>query len=220
MKHKIITFLGQEWPLLLIILAPLLVSFFFYPVMPDRVPSHWNFQGEIDGYMPRFSGSFFLPLMNIGLYLLFLILPIVDPKRQNYSQFSGAYKLIRYIIHVFFAYVYALTLAAALGYDTQVSRLIPLGMAILFIALGYSMRKIKHNYFVGFKLPWTLANEDVWDKTHRLGSTAMMVGGVFYLIGTFIPIVAESIYLIITSLFAPIVVTIIYSYWVFRQQPK
>lgn len=220
MAGKFISFIKKDWPILLIALIPLILAVYFYPQMPEKVPSHWNYQGEIDGYMSSFGGTFFLPLMNIGMYVLFLVLPMIDPKKANYSNFAGAYKLIRYIIHLFFAYVFGITLAAALGYEANVSRLIPYGMAFMLIGLGYAMRKIRHNYFVGFRMPWTLANEKVWDKTHRFGSTAMMIGGAIYLLGNLVPALAENFILFMVAIIGPILLTLVYSYWAFQQETK
>ncbi|KUO73507.1 MAG: hypothetical protein APF77_12180 [Clostridia bacterium BRH_c25] len=74
---------------------------YFYPALPDRVPSHWNIYGQIDGYSSRFFGAFGLPLMNIGLYVLFLITPYLDPKKKNYKAFEGSYWILRMVMHIF-----------------------------------------------------------------------------------------------------------------------
>lgn len=210
--------LKQDWPLWLLFAGMLIAALVLYPQMPDRVPSHWNARGEIDGYLPRFSGTFLIPLMNVGLYVIFLVLPKIDPRRANYQYFTSSYNLIRYALHLFMAGLFALTAAAALGYAVQVSRLVPVAVALLLIVLGFALRKVRHNYFVGFRVPWTLASETVWDKTHRVGSTLMMMGGALYLISSFFPALAQFPLIFMICVLGPVFVTLVYSYWVFRQE--
>ena len=77
--------LKRELPLILIILVSFAISIYFYPMMPDRVPTHWNFKGEVDGYSGKLTGTFMMPVTNLIMYGLFLVLPLVDPKKHNYK---------------------------------------------------------------------------------------------------------------------------------------
>jgi len=86
--------LRRDWPLLALLLGLLALGIYFYPQLPERVPSHWNVRGEVDGYSSRFFGAFGLPLMNLGIYVLMLVVPSLDPKRANYQRFAGAYNVI------------------------------------------------------------------------------------------------------------------------------
>ena len=164
----------REWPLLLILVIPFIVGVFLYPHMPEQIPIHWNVHGEADNYGPKLFGIFGLPLLNVGMYILFIVLPKIDPKRNDYMKFSNAYLAIRYALHLFFALLFALTIAATFGYQIQIGKWITAAAAIMFIVIGFSIGKVRHNYFVGFKYPWTLASEEVWIRTHRLGAKLML----------------------------------------------
>ena len=146
-------FLKQEWPLLAILLLTFLAAAAVYPMMPDQVPIHWNAAGQVDGYGSRAFGAFFLPVMNLGIYVLFLVLPKLDPRKENYAKFGSSYRFIRYTFHFFMVYIFVITLLASLGYGVSIDRLVPIGVALLFIVLGNYMGKIRHNYFVGFAFP-------------------------------------------------------------------
>ncbi|MDK2822203.1 MAG: hypothetical protein PWQ67_83 [Clostridia bacterium] len=210
-------FLKREWPFLIFLVIPLIIAFLVYPYMPEQVPTHWNTNGEIDRYSSKEFGTFFLPLLNIGLYILFILLPQLDPKRANYQKFASSYIFLRYTIHIFFILLFALIILTSLGYSIDIGLWISLGVAILFILLGNIMSRVRHNYFVGFKFPWTLANEDVWRKTHMLGSKLMVVGGVFALIGIFFTENNMRFIILMTGIFLPMVVTLIYSYLIFKK---
>jgi len=210
-------FLKREWPYLLLLIIPLLAAFFVYPYMPDMVPTHWNTQGEVDKYSSKEFGTFFLPLLNIGLYVLFIVLPQLDPKRANYQKFLGSYKIIRYSIHVFLILMFVLTVIASLGYSVDIGFWVAAGVAMLFIIMGNIMGRVRHNYFVGFRYPWTLANEEVWRKTHQVGSKAMVIGGVLALIGVLFTENNGRFIILMAGIFIPTVLTTIYSYLVFKK---
>ncbi|KPU43148.1 immunity protein SdpI [Oxobacter pfennigii] len=212
---KIAKTLKKDWILLLLILAGFCMSIYFYPALPDRVPSHWNIHGEIDGYMNRFWGAFLMPLMNAGFYFFFIFLPYLDPRKNNYNYFSSAYRAIRYMLHIFFVGIQIVTLMAALGYPIKIQVIVPAGVSLLFILLGNVMGKVKHNYFVGIRTPWTLSNEEVWRKTHRLAGPLWVAGGILCLILSFLNsrITSMLFFLVIVIIAA---VPTVYSYILFR----
>jgi len=213
-------FFKKEWPFLLLLAIPLIAAFLIYPYMPDMVPIHWNTQGEVDNYGSREFGTFFLPLLNIGLYVLFVVLPQLDPKKANYEKFLGSYKLIRYSIHLFIILTFGLTVFASLGYSVDIGLWVSSGVALLFIVMGNIMGRVRHNYFVGFRYPWTLANEEVWRKTHQAGSKAMVLGGVLALIGVVLTEDNIRFAILMAGIFAPVVFTTIYSYLLFKKVTK
>ncbi|NLT94952.1 MAG: SdpI family protein [Clostridia bacterium] len=213
-------FLKKEWFLLLILIIQLIAAIIIYPYMPDQVPTHWNMRGEIDDYSSKEFGTFFLPLMNIGLYVLFLALPHLDPKKANYDKFHGSYRLIRFATHIFFTFMFFITAAVSLGYSVDVGLWISVGVALLFIVMGNIMGRVRHNYFVGFRYPWTLANEEVWRKTHRFGSKAMVIGGVLALVGVVLTQDTARFIVLMVGLFIPTIITTVYSYLVFKNIEK
>lgn len=188
----------------------------FYPSLPDQVPTHWNIQGEVDGYSHKSVTSLIMPLLPLAIYVLMTITPKIDPKRQNYTKFGPSYDRIKNLIVIIMVGVTLLPLLAALGYNIKVDLLIRIFIPVLFIAIGNYMGKIKHNYFIGIKIPWTLASEEVWNKTHRLGGKLMVAGGIFALAGVFAPPTVGFI-MVMVGIFVPLILSMVYSYLEYRK---
>ena len=210
-------YLKRDWPILIILLIGLIAAVVLYPSMPDKVPIHWNFRGEVDNYGSREFGTFFLPALNVILYVLFLVMPNFDPKKENYRKFDSSYLTIRYSLHIFLALLFGLTAAASLGYPVDIGKWVAVGVALLFIAMGNIMGRVRNNYFVGFKFPWTLANEDVWKKTHQVGAKAMVAGGIFSLIGVILTSGSLSFVLLMAGIFIPMILVAVYSYLIYKR---
>jgi uncharacterized membrane protein len=211
--------LKKEWYIIILILATLAFGIYLYPQLPDKIPTHWNFQGEVDGWSGKAFGVFFFPLLNLILYPLMILLPRIDPRRQNYIYFSRAYTVIRVTLHFFFAIIYVISLLAALGYPLEISFIVKFFVSLLFVVLGNYMGKIKHNYFVGIKTPWTLANEEVWYKTHRLAAPLWVAAGILGMVLSFFQQIWAS-YIMFGSIIVIVVIPMVFSYLFYRQLGK
>lgn len=220
MKNGLKSYFVKEWALLLFLLVPFIVALVVYPLMPEVVPTHWNAQGQVDGYSGRVFGTFFLPLMNVGLYILLFFAPKLDPKKDNYASFASTYRVIRWMIHILMVVVYAVTLRAALGHAMDVGQWIPASVAIMFIVLGYTMRQVKFNYFVGIRVPWTLADEDVWNQTHTVASKWMMAGGVLALLSSVFLAGDLRMIVFMIGIMTPILAATVYSYILFQRKRR
>lgn len=211
--------LGRDWPLWILMAGFLGVAFFVYPRLPDQVPSHWNIHGQVDAYSGRFFGAFFEPLLAPALYLLLVLLPLVDPRKENYVRFATAYAFLRWALLIFLYALYVVSLLASLGYAVNTGLFVKAGVAVLFMIIGNFMGQLRHNYFVGIKTPWTLANEEVWRQTHRLGGRIWVLCGLGCLAlspfnGTW------SSYLYFALLMIMVVVPMVYSYIIFERQKR
>lgn len=208
--------LKKDWPLILLIALSFVLGFYVYPMLPDQVPSHWNFKGEIDGYSSAFWGAFGLPLMTLGFYLLFLVLPLIDPKKDNYQKFTRTYSIVKYVLTIFFFLLYLMIIGVSLGYPININRLVPKSITILLIIIGNYLSTVRHNYFIGIRTPWTLANEEVWTKTHRIGGRLWVYSGIISLIAQiFFPSWGNTLMFVLiigSSTFA-----IVYSWWYFQK---
>lgn len=187
--------------------------------VPDRIPVHWNAAGEVDGYGGRFAGLLLLPLVTLGMQILFLVLPAVDPWRANYAGFAKAYAIFRTALVAFLGAVFAATTLVSLGHHVDMARVIAVAMGLLFIVLGAFMRDVRPNWFVGIRNPWTLSSRRSWEQTHRLagwlfaasGAATLVCGivrptwGVFVMLGTILP---------------GVLVMTVYSYLVWRGDPE
>ncbi len=179
--------------------------------LPDPMASHWNVNDEVDGYMPKFWGVFLMPLVSLGLFLLFLIIPNIDPNRANIAEFRESFNLFIVLFVVFMLYVHGLTLAWSLGYTGfRLSTMLLPAMGLLFIFIGFMLRRAKRNFFIGIRTPWTLSSDTVWEKTHRLGAVLFMASGVLAFIGgffggmtafwmLFVPLIGSTLFLVVYS---------------------
>ncbi len=176
--------LAHDWPILILLLLLVVASVFVYPHLPVRVPGHWNVAGQVDRYTSRSFAAFFYPLLIIWIYLMMVLIPLVDPKRQNYVRFEGAYRLLRSALVLFLSGTWAITILTGLGYSLNVGMIMKGGIGLLFLLIGSVMGQIRFNYFVGIRTPWTLADERVWLTTHRFGSRIWVLGSLLILLGS------------------------------------
>lgn len=179
--------LAHDRPILILLLLLVVASVLVYPHLPAQVPGHWNIAGQVDRYTSRTFAAFFFPLLIIWIYLMMLLIPLIDPKRQNYARFEGAYRLLRSALVVFLSGTWAITILTGLGYSLNVGMIMKGGIGLLFLLIGSMMGQIRFNYFVGIRTPWTLADERVWLTTHRFGSRIWVLGGLLILMGSSVP---------------------------------
>lgn len=205
---------------LLMIAAATIAGVVLWNQLPDPMASHWGPNDQVDGYTSRFWGVFLMPLMTLGMMLLFLVIPNIDPLKANIAQFRDVFNLFIVLVVAFMLYIYALSLRWNLGYtDFEMSKAMLPAMGILFFFIGYMLRRAKRNFFIGIRTPWTLSSDRVWDETHRLGSILFMVSGVLALIGgifggmtafwfLFVPIIGSTL------------ITLVYSYVLYQREVK
>ena len=188
--------------------------------LPDQMASHWNANDQVNGNMPKFLGVFMMPLITLGMLALFLVVPNIDPLKANIAQFRETFNIFIILIIAFMLYVHGLTLAWSLGFTNfkMSAALLPF-MGILFIGIGFMLRKAKRNFFIGIRTPWTLSSDNVWDKTHQLGSILFMVSGALAIIGgMFGGMIA--FWFMFTPLIGSTLFLVIYSYIVYRDETK
>jgi uncharacterized membrane protein len=149
---------------------------------PEAIPVHWNLQGQVDRYGGRFEGMVLLPIIAIVLYLLLLFMPLLDPRRSSYTAFAGAYAAIRGGILVVLAGVYAVTLAPTWGLVVDVALAVSTLVGALLVLIGGVLPRVKPNWFVGIRTPWTLSSEESWRRTHALGRPVFAVMGACVII--------------------------------------
>ena len=206
--------------ILVLIAASILVGLALWDRLPQQMASHWNANDQVDGTMPRFWGVFLMPLFALGLLALFMILPSIDPLKANIAQFRGTFNTFITLTILFLFYIHGLTLAWSLGVqDFKMSSAMLPFMGILFVFVGYLLRKAKRNFFIGIRTPWTLSSDSVWEKTHRLGSILFMGSGVLAFIGAFVGGPAAFL-LILIPILASTLVLVVYSYLLYAGETR
>jgi len=201
---------------LVIVIASFVIAVNLYPDMPDQMPSHWNAAGQVDGYMPKFWGVLLMPLISLGMLLLFVAIPRIDPLRKNLETFRGHFDAFVVILMGFMLYIYLLTLLWSLGIGFSMIRMLVPAFAVLFFYAGVLIGKSRRNWFVGIRTPWTMSSDRVWDKTHRLGGRLFKAVGIIVLLG----LVFEeyAIWIVIGPVIAAVVYAIVYSYAEYRKE--
>ncbi|MFA5086775.1 MAG: SdpI family protein [Candidatus Paceibacterota bacterium] len=203
---------------LLVIIISFGLALYFYPQLPDKIVSHWGVTGEPDDYMGKGFGLFFVPVLLTIITGFFWLIPKIDPLKKNIESFRQYFDWMIIIFELFFLYLYILTIVYNLGYQFNMLAWLMPAFAVLFYYLGVMIGKSKRNYFVGIRTPWTLANDKVWDKTHRLGGVLFKLAALPFLLSIFYPVWGFGIfitYLIVVSLWL-----VIYSYLEFRKESK
>lgn len=218
-KYTLKTELKHEWYIFLIIMFVLLLGVVVYPALPEQIAIHWDVEGQPDGYGSRFFGVFGLPLITLGVYLLLLFTPILDPRRQNYPKFATIYRWFKLGLVLFMLALHLATLAFNLGYPIAITRFVTFAIGLLFALLGRGLPRIAPNFFVGIRTPWTLASAEVWTRTHRFGGKLFFWSGIALIGSTFLPD-RTRFWLLMVLVFGLVLATAVYSYLCFRQEKK
>ena len=194
------------------------ISAYFYPQMPEKMATHWNAKGEVNGYMSPFWGIFLMPLMIVGIAALFFIIPKIDPLKKNILKFKEHYERFIIIILFFMLFINSHVILWNLGIELNVNMIMSAGIGILLFYTGDFLSHAKRNWFIGIRTPWTLSNENVWKKTHEKGSLLFKLSGILALIGIIIP--NYAIWLMMIPILLSSTYLIVYSYILYSKESK
>ena len=153
-----------------------------YPHLPSQVPTHWNFRGEVDHYSSKWWVLIYPPGMMLGMMGLMAALPWLSPRRFEVEPFRSTYLYIMLVLVTFIAFIQAMMLWAAMSNQMNIQKAIMGGVCLLIALLGNVLGKVQRNFYIGIRTPWTIADERVWNATHRLGAKTFVVGGLVGLI--------------------------------------
>ncbi len=194
------------------------IGIYLYPQMPDQMASHWNAQGQVDGYMSKFWGLFLVPFTSVGLFLLFVLIPKIDPLKLNIEKFRNYYDGFVVFMIIFLFYIYLLTIFWSFGIRFNMTRLLAPALGILFYYCGILIKNAKRNWFIGIRTPWTLSSEMVWDKTHKIGGKLFKIAGLIAFLGVFFQ--NYALFLVLVPVISVSIYTIIYSYFEYQKEIK
>jgi uncharacterized membrane protein len=158
--------------------AVLVATVVAYPHLSSSVATHWNMRNQPDGYSPKWALFLIGPGLMAGIMLLMHFLPWLSPKNFEVDTFRSTYLQIMLMLVCMLAYFNAVVLWAGVGHSLNVGRAIVGGVCLLFALLGNLMGKIRRNFYIGVRTPWALANERVWNATHRFAAKTFVAGGL------------------------------------------
>lgn len=187
--------------------------------LPDgaRVPVHFDLHGEADGWSSAGIGLFMLPLLGLLLLGLQRALPYIDPKGDNLRRSAKALATIWLALTLVLALLQAHIVALSLGLSHAMPRLPLVLMGGMYVAIGNVLGKLRPNFSVGIRTPWTLSNERVWDQTHRFGGKVFVLVGALLLALSLAPLPASwtGPAIVVAGLGAALA-AVLKSYWLWR----
>jgi uncharacterized membrane protein len=204
--------------MLAILVVVFIVAAYAYAKLPadGQYPVHWSFNGQPDRYGSKLEAVSIGPIVSGLIYVLAVVLPGIDPRKKNYQKFKKEYLLLMQAIMGVLAMIYFITIMGAFGRQVNITLWINAMVGILFIVMGNYMGRIKQNWYMGIKTPWTLSSEKVWVKTHRFGGRMFVILGILFVLNAFIGFINSGVVfaaLLLIFCFSPMV----YSYILYRR---
>ncbi|ENQ3107165.1 Uncharacterized membrane protein [Bacillus sp. 491mf] len=202
-----------------LILLTIIAWIIVWPKLPAEVPVHWGADDKVNNYASKqFSMIFDIGIM-IFLYVVFTLVPRIDPKKDNYEKFRKSVTIMSNAI-LFVLFVMNMSaLLVGLGYDIPIGSVGGMIVGLLFLIIGNYLPQCKPNYFIGIRTPWTLSNEEVWRKTHRFSGKVFIVLGIMMCGSIFAPVTWRT-YIILTAVLGGVVVTMLYSYFAYKKEMR
>jgi len=188
----------------------------FYPYLPEQIAAHWNGEGQVDGYMPKFWGVFLMPLALVVLAALFAVIVRIDPRKGNIEEFRKYSDGLLILLSVFFFCVQLQVLLWNVGFRISPNVTFPVWICILFYYIGILCERVRRNWLVGIRTPWTLRSDRVWEATNQRAAKLLKAAGVIALLG--VVFWRYALWFILVPVIAVVVYSVVYSYVEYRRQ--
>lgn len=199
----------------LITLLPILVGLFYWNQLPDKMATHFDMAGTPNGWSSKWFAVIGIPAVLAVVNVLCTILTETDPRRHKYPE--KMMKLVYWICPVVSWICAGLTISYELGIEfAAMPKFASLLMGVMFVVIGNYLPKVKQNYYMGIKLPWTYSDEENWNRTHRMAGKLWVVGGIILLLNFFLGITGLEIAILLIMIVAPTV----YSWAFSRKKDK
>jgi uncharacterized membrane protein len=207
-----------RWLQYLFLVGMFVLGIVVYPHLPEIIPTHWNFVGQADNWSPKTYGAWLIPGLALALSVLFPLFRRIDPKSQNYAAFEHAWDVFQLALVGFMGYIYIVQLNTALHPEQSalVGRYVMFGIGALLILMGNYMGKIRQNFFVGLRTPWSLSDPEVWQRSQRFGGWAFVLGGLGIIAETFFW--WQVVWVFFGIFILVVLVPVIYSYLIYRKE--
>ena len=209
----------KEIPLLLVVLIPFVYLAYIWSSLPDTVPIHWNYKGEIDDWGNKSSLIFITFLLSGLTYILFTVIPFIDPKKRIQTM-GNKYHNLKFLMVLFMSALAVFIIYSAKEQSITNPSFIYLAIGLLFMLLGNYMKIIKANYFIGIRTPWTLEYESIWKSTHKLASKIWFVGGLAIVISSLTTNKDFNGIFFISVITLLAIIPVVYSYMEYRKLKK
>jgi uncharacterized membrane protein len=218
MNSKKMVLLG----VLVLIGIPFIYAYYLYPSLPAIIPTHFNIRGEADGFGGKdsiFLGPIIMGVASLFTYFLLANIKKFDPKRSEQVD-DTLFQKFGFFTVLFLSALSMVILYATTHQGMPIEKLLFPIMGLAFAAMGMYMPKIKQNYFAGFKLPWTLENEDNWNATHKIAGKVWLYGGLVQFFAGMAFSSVTSFVIFFIDMIVMVLVPTIYSYRMFKNGNK
>ena len=199
---------------LLFVFSAIAVAAILYTSLPEQIPTHWNAQGEVDGYMKKPGGVIIMPAMAVFTFVIMKLIPVISPKGFRIDKFSDVFGVLQVTLVGFMSIVAILVLMEARGLDVRINEMIIAGTGLLFVIIGNYLGRVRKNFFIGIRTPWTLASDEVWNRTHRIGGRLFILSGVIIWIGAILRLPLTWTVGVAVGL---VLIPVVYSYFLYRK---
>lgn len=201
----------RMWPGLLALVAAAIFGLVNLERLPAEIATHWNLRGEPDGWSSRLTAVLLMPALGLLMAGLFVALPKIDPKRANFPLHEKAWWLLSNTSLVFLGVLNIFLVGTNLGWPIQFSQVLGVGIGVLFLVLGNYITRVRQNWFMGIRTPWTLSSERSWRETHRIGGRLFMAGGLFLVVAALVNKRLPA-WVILVAVVVPSVIALVVSY--------
>ncbi|MBQ8769439.1 MAG: SdpI family protein [Oscillospiraceae bacterium] len=198
----------------IVTLVPIIIGLALWNKLPEQVPFHWDINGNVDQWASRTISVFLMPAVLLAFHWLCVLMSSIDPKSKNYHP--STIRLVLWICPMISLLLSALVYTHALGYGLRVETVMPLFMGALFMVIGNLLPKMRQSYTMGIKLPWTLNNEENWNKTHRFAGKLWVAGGVVIMATAFL----GTFWILLGILLLMVIIPTLYSYLQYRKHKE
>ena len=197
-------------------LLPALIGILLWNRLPDQLPTHWNAAGEVDSYMAKPYAVFGISGFLLVVHLVCTFVTMYDPRNVNVPKKVN--QLVLWICPAVGLYVSVLTYLTAMGTPVNATVTGCFFVGLVVLVTGYYLPKSRPNYTIGIKLPWTLADDENWEKTHRMAGPIWMVGGVLIILSGMLG--KNAVYGVFPVLLIMITAPTVYSWMLYRKKTE
>jgi len=199
-----------------LILISILLSVYFFPLLPESMASHWNASGVVDGHSSKLLNIILFPALQVLFLLLLISLPKLDPKGGNIKKFENKFYIFINVLLLFFITLQLQVFLWNINIQIPMNSIMPILIGGVFLVIAYLIKNAKQNYSIGIRTPWTLHSENVWNKTHKLGAKLFAISGLLSILSVVIS--SYSYLVVIISSLLSTLILVIYSYMEYRKE--
>lgn len=213
---NVLNYIKRDWLALLLLIVPPVLMLLLWEQLPERIATHWDLEGNVNGYNAKITFLVFSSVVNTILYLSTYISPYIDPK-PHAQRIAKPLRIVRVTAMGVLALLSGGIILKAIGYQVDINLIGRITPILLYLVLGNLMSKFPPNYFMGIRTPWTLEHPEIWRRVHRFAAKLWVAGSLVLLPFVFLLNSTAYFTLFITITAVLILVPTFQSYMLYRK---